>query len=650
MLDRLSTVMPDWRERNPADQMVALVELLAYLGDRLSYYQDAVATEAYLGTARKRVSVRRHARLLDYHMHDGCNARAWVVLQVQPDSPADGLSLPAGTRLLVGYDAPGGGVGLTDTELQRAARGGVQIFETLHKITLDSAHNELHFYTWGDSECCLPRGATRATLRGDFSDLKVGSVLVFEEVVSPTTGVPGDADPARRQAVRLTRVAAGEDPVGGQFDDPPTSSKVPVTEIEWSRADALGFPLCISARTGEAQGELLLENVSVARGNVVLADHGLSVQETLTVPNEGAFQPALAGGPVTQQAQGRDRQSHWVIFDPRGSARSAMSWSTGRALPAIRLIENGDPQHPWTPQRDLLGSDRFAREFVVEVDEDGRALLRAGDGILGRKPTPGASFVAQYRIGNGRAGNVGAGAIAHVVLSAVGVTSVRNPLAAQGGADSESIQQVRQYAPQAFRVQERAVTEADYAEVAQRRDDVQKAIASFRWTGSWHTAFVTADRLGGDPLEVAFQEELRAFLERYRMAGVDLEMRRPAFVPLEIEMKVCVRPDYFAADVKRRILEAFSRHDLDHGGRGFFHSDNFTFGQPVFLSQVYEAAMRVDGVESVEVTAFQRWGEQANQELETGAVKVGDHEVVRLDNDPNFPENGALQLVMEGAL
>ena len=63
MLDRMSAITPDWRERNPADAQIALVELLAYVGDHLSYYQDAVATEAYLGTARKRVSVRRHARL-----------------------------------------------------------------------------------------------------------------------------------------------------------------------------------------------------------------------------------------------------------------------------------------------------------------------------------------------------------------------------------------------------------------------------------------------------------------------------------------------------------------------------------------------------------------------------------------------------------
>ena len=54
MLDRLALLVPDWRERSPADLGVTLVELLAYVGDHLSYHQDAVATEAYLRTARRR--------------------------------------------------------------------------------------------------------------------------------------------------------------------------------------------------------------------------------------------------------------------------------------------------------------------------------------------------------------------------------------------------------------------------------------------------------------------------------------------------------------------------------------------------------------------------------------------------------------------
>ncbi len=98
ILDRMAVTVPEWQERNAADLGVTVVELLANAADHLSYYQDAVATEAYLGTARQRESVRRHARLLDYRMHDGCNARAWVRLEVT--GAADGMQLPAGTRFL----------------------------------------------------------------------------------------------------------------------------------------------------------------------------------------------------------------------------------------------------------------------------------------------------------------------------------------------------------------------------------------------------------------------------------------------------------------------------------------------------------------------------------------------------------------------
>ena len=37
MLDRMTVIMPDWKERNPADLGIMLVELLAYAGDHLAY-------------------------------------------------------------------------------------------------------------------------------------------------------------------------------------------------------------------------------------------------------------------------------------------------------------------------------------------------------------------------------------------------------------------------------------------------------------------------------------------------------------------------------------------------------------------------------------------------------------------------------------
>ncbi|MGH9658541.1 MAG: baseplate J/gp47 family protein, partial [Bryobacteraceae bacterium] len=510
---------------------------------------------AYLGTARQRVSMRRHARLLDYSMHDGCNARVWVHFQVEPLGGADGVTLSAGTPLLTrGVEE----ISIVDPlEFEDILQEEAPVvFESLHDLRLNSAHNQIQFYTWDDTECCLPKGATRATLRNDPQlDLRIGDVLVFEEVLGPSTGLAPDADPSHRYAVRLTSVVT-EDSGGNPLVDPLHGT--PIAEISWDVQDALPFPLCISATIQTASGPDLMLDLSVARGNIVLADHGRSIYGeelgSVGVDAAGRLQrPMLQKGPVTQQGHARDRfgepvrdpENEPLVFDPEAPAAAAFQWQMRDALPAVRLIENADPTRPWLPHRDLLASSRFNRHFVVEADSHAGSQLRFGDGFHAAKPKPDSAFVANYRIGNGAAGNVGAEAIRRVVLAGGGITLVRNLLPASGGLESESMEQVRQFAPQAFRIQERAVTAADYAEVTERHPEVQKAAATLRWTGSWYTVFITVDRAGGRPVDAAFESELRAFVERFRLAGEDIEIDAPRFVPLELVFTVCVKPDYY---------------------------------------------------------------------------------------------------------
>ena len=659
LLDRLAVLMPDWTERHAADLGVTLIELLSYVGDYLSYQQDAIATEAYLGTARRRVSVRRHARLVDYVMHDGCNARAWVQVQVDGDN----VSLPQGTPLLTRIAGQPDAIVPESSAHDAALASRPEVFETMHAVTLFAAHNALPFYTWGARECCLPTGATRATLGEHFPDLHPGDVLVFEEVLGPGTGISHDANPAQRHAVRLTTVALTQDPLGGRFAATPTDDPVNITEIAWAAADALPFPVCISARTDVEHGQQFIADVSIARGNMVLVDHGLTLANELLgsvpeptlfrtlradgdhcqpgerVPIPARFRPHLSGRPLT----------HAAPYDARVAARTALHQTAQEALPAIVLasVHNTDIAI-WLPQRDLLNSAPTATEFVVEVETDGTAYLRFGDDQHGARPEPQTVFTATYRVGNGLAGNVGAEALAHVITAQPHIIGVRNPLPAQGGVDPESIETVRQRAAYAFRIQERAVTPEDYATVTARHVQIQRAAATLRWTGSWHTAFVTADRLGGLDVDAAFEAELRQHLERYRLAGYDLEIDGPRFVPLEIDMQVLVQPNYFRSDVKVALLEVFSNRTLPDRRRGAFHPDQFTFGQPVYLSRLYAAAYAVPGVASVNITTFQRQGQPDRRPLEEGKLVMERLEIARLDNDLNFPERGVFRLQLQG--
>ena len=557
MFDRLSVTVPRWAERNPADVGVALVEAIAYTADHLSYFQDSVGTEAYLGTARLRTSVRRHARLLGYRMHEGVNARAWVQVQVS----ADNVPLAKGTPLFTRVEGMAGRVPPGDIP------SDVEVFETLHDAHLFVGQNEIAIHTWTDTGCTLLEGATQATLKDDNLNLKPGDVLIFE-------------DPDGCQAVRLQWVSPDTDPVGN----------MKVVDVGWVPDDALarGFDV------GQTK----------VRGNIVLADHG----RTLT---GGQLQDVTYAAPYDAAAPA----SRSLTEDPR------------TALPAVTLTEPSPSTAVWVPRFDLLASGRFDHHFVLEGD-----ALRFGDGIHGERPT--VALTPRWRQGNGSAGNIGTGAIYHVVSSDSGVVNARNPMPAQGGMEAESLEEVRQYAPQAFRTQERAVTEADYAEMAQRHPEVQRAAATLRWTGSWYTVFVTVDRKHGLPVDSAFESELSNFLDHYRLAGYDVEIEPPSFVSLDILFKVCVAPGFFRGHVKQALFEAF---------RPVFDPDNWTFGQTVYLGPLIATAMRVPGVLWVETLSF---GPRAVGD----EIRLGRLEIARLDNDPDFPEHGKIDFEMEGGL
>jgi hypothetical protein len=92
----------------------------------------------------------------------------------------------------------------------------------------------------------------------------------------------------------------------------------------------------------------------------------------------------------------------------------------------------------------------------------------------------------------------------------------------------------------------------------------------------------------------------------------------------------------------------FSNRALPDGRFGFFHPDNLTFGDGIYLSKLVALAQAVPGVESVQVTRLQRLGEGDHGEREEGVLRLGPLEVAQLDNDPGFPEHGTLKLKIGG--
>jgi hypothetical protein len=887
LLDRLAQLLPSWEGASEADIGVVLAELVAYVADQLSYKQDAVTTEAYLLTARSRISLRRHALLVDYRVSDGCNAR--VFMHIRVSAPV----LLNRKKAFFYTFAPGMPVQLQGNE-QAALDAGVVFFEPIQDAELRPEHNEMQFYAWGDENCCLPQGATEATLLGAYPHLAPGDLLVFQEVMGPQTGFPADADIRHRCVVRLTAVATTDgqgnplvDPLFEQGTGKPITSAAqkptPVTEIQWAAEDALPFPLCISSKYLESTDtEKKLSGVSAVFGNVVLADQGLTMpavalppvpepilfqppstidrcNPTLPAPLPPFHRPTLPTGPLTQavalalvgapttsapvplNAQGyvgltdangytclmarATNPSSWpqyfgvtaaanqntpgnfdvsVVYNPNslseivierftnltlaatGSGENAIaqinalsqliqaravqppvatnptSFPTNAAPfagtgaieledgggtpylsvqpknlsawpPQFGLLAQGDLQDPtqfnlllvyqpvsggvgvqapivveefdalslatisstggplskffmvlsfeqapnpgvsatalmiydaraaapaitlaadgatWTPAPDLLAAGALDPNFVVEVESDGLAHLRFGDNQYGHRPVAGTVFTANFRIGNGTAGNVGADSLIRFAADPA-VISCTNPLPASSGVDPETNEQIRRRAPQAFMTQERAVTVADYAAVIRGASAlIEDAAAELRWTGSWSTAFIAAEPRSGGDLSPSLRRSLARTVNRYHLAGQDIKIESPDYIPLEIELRICVDPNYFQSDVRDAVKNVLCAGDPASGRAALFAPGSFELGQTVYLSPIYAAARSVAGVRTVVASVFQPQGVGAtNVYLQKGEIAFGPFQAARLDNDPSLPNHGRLTLDMTG--
>jgi hypothetical protein len=638
--DRFALTQPGWQGDEPSDVRTMLHEALAYAADRLSYVQDAVATETYLGTARRRISVRRHAVLVNYAMHDGSTARAWVRLSIaEAAGPVPGPMPDEHLRLLSGPEGSACTVrpGSPDEQALRAA--GSQAFEIVAgPDVLHHAHNSISFYTWSGVSCRLPAGTCSATLAGGHADLQVGDVLVLA-AVDPASPDDVDARFDLAHPVRLTEVSPGADPlVPG-----PAGA---ITQIAWATEDALPFTLALTqpqdADPSVPPDPAAAASYGAAFGNVVVVDQGEHRRDAtgalLSEPLAPGYNPPLALGPVSQRPPAPDRSL---------PAAAAATWTIGAVTPTLTLSTD---TASWDIVRDLVDPDPNRREAVLEVDDGGTGWLR-----FAAAPSPLDPPIARYAVGNGAAGNVGPRAISRLIADAAAaglapaLTRVSNPIAAFGGLAPETVDHVREHAPYAFRSQQRCITAQDYADRCQQLPAVQRAFAQLVWTGSWYTVCIYVDRVGGDPVDAEFAALVVAALEPFRMMGHDLEVRSPVFVPLDLTLSVCPSPAADWPTVRAALGRLFGARVQPDGTPGLFHPDRLTFGAPIYTGPLIAAALEVPGVVWADITDLRTVGTQREITVTDGQLALDPPLVPRLDNDPDFPDRGTFLATLASA-
>jgi hypothetical protein len=622
---------PEWRERSEADFGVMFMEALSGLADDLSYQQDRIAAEASLDTATERRSVVQHARLVDYEPRTATCARTWLVCTVH------GTALPAGIGVAAANPDSGSvpfeiGTGLADTS----------------SYAVDPRWNgAIPAYWLDDSQSCLPRGATEMWLQGSGFGFKIGQPLLIDTVAETT------ADPPLRQIVHLTAVEETVDPVF-PVGQPPTIPSI--TRIAWSSSEALAHDRALTR--------------TIVQGNLVPATQGRRYRESFAIGRSPTYAPQM---PLAFARLGANATPKDPVYTLRYSlTNTPLAWLApddpdAAPTPEISLVQpNLVPRIDWVFKPRLLDADEGQQVFCLEpasyrrvasysdggaqldYDGDGGDTIRFGDGTFGATPNDGEVFQLSYRVGAGALGNVAADAIRIVDPVWIGlVSAVTNPFAATGGADRETNEQVRRRAPQAFRARQyRAVRAEDYEAEAKRLAWVQQAGTTFRWTGSWFTVFTAVDPKGGSSLPLDRHTEVIELLNRRRLAGYESYVPPPRYVSIDLDIQVCAKADAFQGGVERDVLDALGAPGTN--ATGFFFADHFSFGTPLERSRLEAAIQNVPGVAGVLAIRYRRRAVVPNYVDLPDALTLATDEILRVDNDRNHPERGAILVTVMG--
>ena len=622
---------PDWQERSEADLGMVLAEIISAVGDELSYLQDRVAAEASLPTATQRRSLVSLARLVDYEPMPAISATTLV----QCDVAAAAHTVAAGTR--IGATAPDGtpipfeiGAGLADTSA----------------YPVSALWNDgIEPWWFDDTQRCWPAGSTELWVQGHGYGFTPGQALLIQ------TDLPGESI---RQVVHLTTV-------GHEATDPvfqTAGAPTPVTRITWGSDEAL-------ARARD------LTNTRLA-GNLLPATQGQRFTETFATGTAPVSAPAALLAIARRGPNGTDASPNYVFRYPL--AKASLGWlpgadSSAAPLPEIMLQQTLPASRPWSFATTLLGSLATSTDFTVDpvawravardgtgrptqfdLDGDGGNSIRFGNGVFGASPSEGDLYQVTYRTGLGAAGNVAADSITIIEPTASGkLGAVRNPFAVGSGADAETASHIGLMAPQQFRaVQYRAVRAEDYEAAAETLPWVQKAGTSFRWTGSWMTVFTAADPRGTEQIGVDQHVELVNLLNRRRLAGYESYAPPPRYISLDLRIEVCVQDGWLDGDVEAGVLDRLGSTTRADDALGFFFADRFTFGTPLYRSRLEAAIQDVPGVAGVHAISYRQRGSFAGFQDLPEMIAPAPMQILRIDNDPSWPERGTIRVIPEG--
>jgi hypothetical protein len=228
------------------------------------------------------------------------------------------------------------------------------------------------------------------------------------------------------------------------------------------------------------------------------------------------------------------------------------------------------------------------------------------------------SITFTYLAGGGASSNAGSNELTiPVSFIATGInTSQQNTVVtnnedpAVGGADGDSIEDIRLNAAAEFSSQLRAVTQQDYLirtiNMPQKYGKVSKAFVTkddATFTNYLRSSDYEKDQISvslyvlsynsngqlAEPSE-ALMQNLDTYLSEYRMLTDAVNIKPAYIINVSVNFDIVTRPNYSGTDVLARCIESM---------KSYFEISKWQINQPIILSNVYSTLDLIEGVQTV---------------------------------------------------
>lgn len=178
------------------------------------------------------------------------------------------------------------------------------------------------------------------------------------------------------------------------------------------------------------------------------------------------------------------------------------------------------------------------RVYFLQENEDGRFEIYFGDDVIGKKLDNGNIVVLEYIVTNKLEAN-GANAFSGTAVGGVSDITIESVAAASGGAEPETIESIKYYAPLNYSAQRRAVTTSDYKSIL---PEIYPNIKSIQvWGGEdndppiYGQVYIAISPLSGAKLTQAQKEFIVTGLKPFNVASVRPQIVDPETINIIVD-------------------------------------------------------------------------------------------------------------------